>query len=67
MKEFIIDDSVKEEWIINLEGINNEKYLTNPTYLKYSIYRNYGLENETVKVKVINLNNIKNKIKLFKL
>jgi tetratricopeptide (TPR) repeat protein len=67
MKEFIIDDSVKEEWIINLEGINNGKYLTNPTYLKYSIYRNYGLENEEVKVKVINLNNIKNKIKLFKL
>tara|TARA_B110000046_G_C13001018_1_gene402137 strand:- start:243 stop:2171 length:1929 start_codon:yes stop_codon:yes gene_type:complete len=67
MKEFIIDDSVKEEWIINLEGINNEKHLTNPTYIKYSIYRNYGLENETVKVKVINLNNIKNKIKLFKL
>ena len=67
MKEFIIDDSVKEEWIINLEGINNEKYLTSPTYLKYSIYRNYGLENETVQVKVINLNNIKNKIKLFKL
>jgi tetratricopeptide (TPR) repeat protein len=67
MKEFIIDDSVKEEWIINLEGINNEKYLTNPTYLKYSIYRNYGVENETVQVKVINLNNIKNKIKLFKL
>jgi tetratricopeptide (TPR) repeat protein len=67
MKEFIIDDSVKEEWIINLEGINNEKYLTNPTYLKYSIYRNYGLENETVQVKVINLNKIKNKIKLFKL
>jgi tetratricopeptide (TPR) repeat protein len=67
MKEFIIDDSVKEEWIINLEVINNEKYLTNPTYLKYSIYRNYGLENETVKVKVINLNNLNNKIKLFKL
>ena len=67
MKEFIIDDSVKEEWIINLEGINNEKYLTNPTYLKYSIYRNYGLESETVEVKVINLNDIKNKIKLFKL
>ena len=67
MKEFIIDDSVKEEWLINLEGINNGKYLTNPTYLKYSVYRNYGLENETVKVKVINLNNIKNKIELFKL
>jgi tetratricopeptide (TPR) repeat protein len=67
MKEFIIDDSVKEEWIINLEAINNGKYLTNPTYLKYSIYRNYGLENEEVQVKVINLNNLNNKIKLFKL
>ena len=38
----------------------------NPTYLKYTIYKNYGLENETRKVKVIKLSQLEQKVTLDK-
>ena len=63
MEEFIIDDAVSGEWIINIENFSNEPE-TNPTYLKYTVYKNYGLENETKKVKVVKLFDQKQKVTL---
>jgi len=65
-EEFIIDDDELGEWIINIENINEEPQL-NPTYLKYTVYKNYGLANETKEVKLMNLNKCKPKINLDKL
>lgn len=53
-EEFIIDDAESGEWIINIECLSGES-LVNPTYLKYTIFKNYGLSNETKEVKVIKL------------
>jgi len=53
-EEFIIDDADAGEWIINIECLSKEP-LVNPTYLKYTVFKNYGLPNETKSVKVIKL------------
>ncbi|MEO6348985.1 MAG: carboxypeptidase-like regulatory domain-containing protein, partial [Aquaticitalea sp.] len=60
---YIIDDAEAGEWIINIEALN-EKPSINPNYLKYTIYKNYGLANETKTVKVIQLEDIKQKVTL---
>jgi CarboxypepD_reg-like domain len=65
-EEFIIDDNEAGEWIINIESLNDEPQL-NPTYLKYTVYRNYGLANETKEIKVVNLNTFKPKVTFDKL
>jgi len=65
-EEFIIDDDDLGEWIINIEAINDEPQL-NPTYLKYTVFRNYGLVNEIKEVKVVNLNTCKPKVTFDKL
>jgi len=62
---YIIDDAEPGEWIINIEALNEEPSI-NPNYLKYTIYKNYGLPNETKTVKVIQLENIKQKVTLDK-
>ena len=62
-EEFIIDDSDKGEWIINIENFSIENQ-DNPTYLKYTVYKNYGRPNEIKRIMVINLNEIKQKITL---
>ncbi|MBE9490501.1 MAG: carboxypeptidase-like regulatory domain-containing protein [Bacteroidetes bacterium] len=64
--EFIINDDETGEWMINIESFNDEPQL-NPTYLKYTVYSNYGHENETKEVKVVNLNNFKPKVTFEKL
>ncbi len=60
---YIIDDAEAGEWIINIESLNEEPSI-NPNYLKYTIFKNYGLENETKTVKVIQLHDIKQKVML---
>ena len=65
-EEFIIDDSEKGDWIINIENFtieNNE----NPTYLKYTVFKNYGRPNQIKKLRVINLSKLNQKITLDKL
>ena len=65
-EEFIIDDSEKGDWIINIENFtieNNE----NPTYLKYTVFKNYGRPNQIKKLRVINLSKLNQKISLDKL
>jgi len=53
-EEFIIDDAEAGEWIINIECLSGEA-LVNPTYLKYTVFKNYGQDNETKEIKVIKL------------
>ena len=62
-EEFIIEKSDKGKWLINIENytIQNE---SNPTYIKYTVFKNYGRPNEIKKVEVINLNKLKQKITL---
>jgi len=65
-EEFIIDDSQKGEWLINLDSFSIESDI-NPTFLKYTVYKNYGRDNEIQKTKIINLNKLNQKITLDKL
>jgi uncharacterized protein YfaP (DUF2135 family) len=62
---YIIDDAEAGEWIINIEALNETSDI-NPNYLKYTIYKNYGLPSETKTVKVIQLENLKQKVTLDK-
>ena len=64
-EEFIIDDAESGEWMINIESTGNEDP-KNPTYLKYTVFKNYGLANETREVKVIKLYEQKTKVTLDK-
>ena len=65
-EEFIIDDSQKGEWLINIDNFSMESSI-NPTFLKYTVYKNYGRDNEIQKTKIINLNKLNQKITLDKL
>ena len=49
--------------LMNFESFNEETLL-NPTYLKYTVYRNYGLSSETKEVKVIELDTKQEKVTL---
>jgi len=62
-EEYIIDDADSGEWIINLEGLSNNDR-NNPTYLKYTVYKNYGLPEETKEIKVIKLYTQEQKVTL---
>ncbi|NND10525.1 MAG: TonB-dependent receptor plug domain-containing protein [Flavobacteriaceae bacterium] len=64
-EEYIIDDADKGEWIINIRNLSEED-TENPTYLKYTVYTNYGLPDETKEVKVVKLYQLENKVTLDK-
>ncbi|WP_420571686.1 carboxypeptidase-like regulatory domain-containing protein [Kordia sp.] len=67
MKEFIIDDENDGgEWIVNVKTLQNEKAF-NPTYLKYTVYRNYGQANEERTIKVVKLYKQQQKVTLDKI
>ncbi len=65
-KEFIIDNAMPGEWIINVQSFGDASAL-NPAFMKYTVYTNYGLPNETKKVQCINLYNQKEKVTLDKI
>ena len=65
-EEFIIDDSQKGEWLINIDSFSIESDI-NPTFLKYTVFKNYGRANEIKKTRVINLNKLTQKTTLDKL
>ena len=66
-EEFIIDEADDTgEWIINIKNLK-EQSLLNPTYVKYTIYKNYGTANEEKKVKVIQLQQQQQKVTLDKI
>ena len=62
-EEFIIEKSDKGDWIINLENYSIEDN-TNPTYIKYTVYKNYGRPNEIRKVELLDLSKLKQKVTL---
>ncbi len=51
--EYLIDNSLKGDWLVNVKYLGN-KSLT-ATYLKTTIYRNYGSPNQEREVKVFRL------------
>ena len=62
-EEFIIEKSDRGKWIINIENYSIQDE-SNPTYIKYTVFKNYGRPNEIKKTEVINLNKIKQKVNL---
>ncbi len=64
-KEFVVDESMLGEWIINVQSFEAES-MQNPAFMKYTIYRNYGLAEETKTVKFIKLYTQKEKVTLDK-
>ena len=62
-EEYIIDDAESGEWIINIECFTDD-VTTNPSYLKYTVFKNYGLPNETKEIKVIQLYKYQQKVTL---
>ena len=62
-EEFIIEKSDKGKWIINIENYSIQDE-SNPTFIKYTVYKNYGRPNEIKKIEVINLNKLKQKVNL---
>ena len=62
-EEFIIEKSDKGKWLINIENYTIQDE-SNPTYIKYTVFKNYGRPNEIKKVEVIDLNKLKKKITL---
>ena len=51
----IIEKSDKGKWLINIENYTIQDE-SNPTYIKYTVFKNYGRPNEIKKVEVIDLN-----------
>ena len=66
VQDFVIDDDLPGEWTINLKTPEQNESI-NPTYLKYTIYENFGLPNQTKKVKVIELDTKNQNVTLEKL
>lgn len=62
--EFFIYDLNKGEWLINITYLGNKKYV--PTYLKATVYNNWGRENQTNDIKLFKLNSYNYKMQLFK-
>ena len=62
-EEFIIEKSDKGKWLINIENYTIQDE-SNPTYIKYTVFKNYGRPNEIKKDEVIDLNKLKQKITL---
>ena len=64
-KEFIIDGNIEGEWLVNLTYYGNKKYM--PTYLKTTVYTNWGRTNETKKIAVYTMVLKDQKTQLFKI
>ena len=62
-EEFIIEKSDRGKWIINIENYSIQDE-SNPTYIKYTVFKNYGRPNEIKKTEVVNLNKLKQKVNL---
>lgn len=62
-KEFVIDDAEPGKWLINLRYLG-DKDPDYPVYLKYTVYKNYGMPNESKVVKAIRLQDYMEKVTL---
>jgi tetratricopeptide (TPR) repeat protein len=65
-KEFIIDKiKTTDKWLVNINYLGNKKYV--PTYLKVTVYYNWGTDNQTEEINLFKLT-VKNlKTQLLKL
>jgi tetratricopeptide (TPR) repeat protein len=54
IEEFFIDNAEAGKWIVNIKNLKKEKSL-NPSYLKYTVYKNFAKPNESKTVRVIKL------------
>ncbi len=63
IKDFVIEDAENGEWIININRLGNDSDNV-PTFVKYTMYKNYGLPNETVEMKMVPLNKVDEKVTL---
>ena len=61
-QQFYLDDEIKGKWILNLNYQGNRS--DEPTYLKLSIFYNYGQPEQSKEVKVFRLSEKNKKIKL---
>ncbi|WGK65728.1 carboxypeptidase-like regulatory domain-containing protein [Croceiramulus getboli] len=60
-EEFILDDAGRGEWIVNLRYLGENQNQV-PTYLKYTVYKNYGTAQETKEVRVLPLYRYEDKV-----
>ncbi|QNJ97404.1 carboxypeptidase-like regulatory domain-containing protein [Constantimarinum furrinae] len=63
LKEFIIDDAEVGKWLINIQNLGDET-VVNPTYIKYTLFRNYGLPEETQEEMILKLSEHNTKVTL---
>lgn len=61
LKEHIIDDAQAGPWIVNMQFLSSEKP-KNPTYLKYTVFQDYGLPTQTKKTKIIAMKDVQTKV-----
>ena len=61
IKEHIIDDAQPGPWIVNIEFLSNERP-KNPTYLKYTVFKDYGLPTQTKNTKIIAMKDLQTKV-----
>ncbi len=64
-KQFFIDHEIKGTWSINLNYHGNQSDY--PTYLKLSIYHDYGLPSQSLRIRVYRLSEEYKQIKLIQL
>lgn len=61
VKEHIIDDAQIGPWIVNMQFLSTERP-KNPTYLKYTVFQDYGLPTQTKNTKIIAMKDLQNKV-----
>ena len=64
IKEFLIEDGSRGDWIVNINPVITGDESALPTFVKYTVYQNYGLSNEKMEVKVVPLNKVDQKVTL---
>lgn len=60
MEEYIIEGDSHGRWVINMTDFAESQSL-NPTFLKATLYKNYGLPSESKESVLVNLADVKNK------
>jgi hypothetical protein len=63
IKEFDIEDADRGKWTVNVKYSGTRDEL-NPTLLKYTLYRNFGLPNEERIIKTVKLQDFDGKVTL---
>ncbi len=61
-KEFYVYNLTEGDWYVNINYLGNKNY--EPTYLKATVYRNWGKINQTQEVKLFKLQNQNHKMQL---